>query len=112
MAEWKVWIMETTTDADVPATEAATTAEAAKPKRTWLSIGDEETTFEGVTMSLAEAQRRSQIRDVEDAMRSRRVCEEQQRTFHVAYERNVVAQERQARALESIAAAVRTSART
>lgn len=35
----------TTTDADVPATEAATTAEAAKSKRTWLSIGDEETTF-------------------------------------------------------------------
>lgn len=108
MSEWKVWIMANTTETEVAVTPDATpTAGETAPKvpRHWISIGDEETTFEGVAMSLSEAQRRAQVRDVEDAMRNRAVHEKWQAEFQATFARKTLAEERQATALERIAAA-------
>lgn len=98
--------MADTTEAEMTPDATPTAGDPApKTPRNWLSIGDEETTFEGVTMSLSEAQRRSQVRDVEDAMRSRAVHEKWQAQFQETFVRKTSAEERQATALERIAAA-------
>lgn len=110
MSEWRVQIiMAEATETEATITTDATPATGEPipkaPPRNWISIGDEETTFEGVTMSLSEAQRRSQVRDVEDAMRNRAVHEKWQAEFQATFDRKTLAEERQATALERIATA-------